>query len=195
MILYLIAMAMTAVFGVIQSPAQSTNQRSGSSVTVRGVVNDAQTGQPLYGATVQQIGTSRGAVTNRIGAYTIRCVGSDTIRLRVSYVGYAQAQVSVLASSATIDADPITLLVSSQRQQEVVVSANKRVQAVQDVPISVSIVKADDLSQRGIVRLDEALRYVSGISIARDQVSIRGASGFALGVGSRTMVMMDDVYE
>jgi iron complex outermembrane receptor protein len=191
MVAAIIAMVMATVFGVIQSPAQSAAQRSGSTVTVRGIVNDAQTAQPLYGATVQQIGTSRGAVTNRNGAYTIRCVGSDTIKLRVTYVGYAQAQVSVPANSATIDAEPILLMVSSQRQQEVVVSANKRVQAVQDVPISVSIVKADDLSQRGIVRLDEALRYVSGISIARDQVSIRGASGFALGVGSRTMVMMD----
>jgi len=191
MIPLLIGIVLAAALGASQAPGQSAATRPVSSVTVSGTVNDAQSGQPLYGATVQQIGTSRGALTNRNGAYTIRCVAADTIKLRVSFVGYAQAQVSVPASSATINVDPIALTLSSQRQQEVIVSANKRVQAVQDVPISVSIVKAEDLSQRGIVRLDEALRYVSGISIARDQVSIRGASGFALGVGSRTMVMMD----
>ena len=74
---------------------------------------------------------------------------------------------------------------------EVVVSANRRVQAVQDVPITVSVLSAEDLDQRSITRLDDALRYVNGIVVARDQVNIRGTSGFALGVGSRAAVLLD----
>lgn len=150
MIPFLIGMVAATIFGVSNAPGQTNPMRTGGWVTVSGIVKDSQSGQPLYGATVQQIGTSRGAMTNRSGAYVIRCVASDTIRLRVSFVGYAQAQVSVPANSAAIDVDPIALTVSSQRQQEVIVSANKRVQAVQDVPISVSIVKADDLAQRAL---------------------------------------------
>lgn len=160
-------------------------------ILVTGTIVDAITNEPLRGATVQQLGTSRGTLSRDRGYFSVKCFPADSIRLRVSYVGYGQKLVTIAAGSSPLAAGIIALSASSQRQQEVVVSANKRVQAVQDVPISVAIIKTDDLTQRGIVRLDEALRYVSGISIARDQVSIRGASGFALGVGSRTMVMMD----
>lgn len=190
--------SMTALFLLAimlgESPfagAQMTQQTSQRLVTVVGTVLDGQTGKPLRGATVQQVGTSRGAYTSSSGGFSLRCLRQDSLQLRISFVGYAQAQLSVGGDSSTVDVGKIRLDVSSRLQQEVIVTANKRVQAVQDVPISVSIVKTEDLAQRGIVRLDEALRYVSGISIARDQVSIRGASGFALGVGSRTMVMMD----
>ncbi|MBU3678610.1 MAG: TonB-dependent receptor [Candidatus Kapabacteria bacterium] len=187
-----VLLLLVTVLGVsLNASAQSSQDASQRLVTIVGTVLDGQSDKPLRGATVQQVGTSRGAYTSSSGGFSLRCIKQDSILLRVSFVGYAQAQLSVAGDSSSVDVGPIRLEVSSRRQQEVIVTANKRVQAVQDVPISVSIVKTEDLAQRGIVRLDEALRYVSGISIARDQVSIRGASGFALGVGSRTMVMMD----
>jgi len=85
----------------------------------------------------------------------------------------------------------MTIKASAVSKGEIVVSANKRIQAVQDVPISLSVLTAEDLDQRSITRLDEALQYVSGVSVTRDQVNIRGASGFAFGVGSRTAVLID----
>ncbi len=178
-------------FSVAVLSAQTTSGSDDALLPVSGTVRDARTGEVLRGATIQQIGANRGGVTNLSGSFTVRLRRMDSMSLRVSFVGYEPLVVKLTAEANPIQLPAIGLVPSAGRQAEVIVSANKRVQAVQDVPISVSIVKSDDLDQRGIVRLDEALRYVSGISIARDQVNIRGASGFALGVGSRAMVLMD----
>lgn len=179
------------LLSVVMLPAQTTPVTDASLLRVNGTVRDARTGEVLRGATIQQIGANRGGVTNLSGSFAVRLRRMDSMSVRVSFVGYEPRVVTFSAASDPMQLPPIGLEPSAGRQAEVIVSANKRVQAVQDVPISVSIVKSDDLDQRGIVRLDEALRYVSGISIARDQVNIRGASGFALGVGSRAMVLMD----
>ncbi|MBU3698966.1 MAG: TonB-dependent receptor [Candidatus Kapabacteria bacterium] len=186
-----ILLAAMLLLGSHATPAQRPATSRDDLITVSGTVKDAKTGEVLRGATVQQIGANRGGLTNLSGLFRVRLQRKDTIAVRVSFVGYEPEVVGIDNPSDGMQLPPIGLKQASGRQQEVIVSANKRVQAAQDVPISVSIVKSDDLQQRGIVRLDEALRYVSGISIARDQVNIRGASGFALGVGSRAMVLMD----
>ncbi|HBB26182.1 MAG TPA: hypothetical protein DCZ59_07950 [Bacteroidetes bacterium] len=179
------------ILSMVMLPAQTMPGSDASLLRVNGTVRDARTGEVLRGATIQQIGANRGGVTNLSGSFAVRLRRMDSVSIRVSFVGYEPRVVSFAAEADPMQLPPIGLEPSVGRQAEVIISANKRVQAVQDVPISVSIVKSDDLDQRGIVRLDEALRYVSGVSIARDQVNIRGASGFALGVGSRAMVLMD----
>ncbi|MFM8771159.1 MAG: carboxypeptidase-like regulatory domain-containing protein, partial [Candidatus Kapaibacterium sp.] len=124
--------------GRVDLHAQRSQQATPGFVTVVGNVVDAQTSKPLRGATVQQVGTSRGAYTSSSGGFLLRCIKQDTVHLRVSFVGYAQAQLSVGGDSSNVDVGQIRIDVSTRRQQEVVVTANKRVQAVQDVPISVS---------------------------------------------------------
>ncbi len=60
--------------------------------TVQGTVNDA-TGEPIIGASVKVVGTTRGAVTDLNGAFTVIAAGND--RLEISYVGYATQVVPV----------------------------------------------------------------------------------------------------
>ena len=59
---------------------------------VRGTVSDA-TGEPIIGASVKVVGTTRGAVTDLNGAFTVAASGND--RLEISYVGYATQVVPV----------------------------------------------------------------------------------------------------
>lgn len=157
---------------------------------LRGRVRDSETQKPIRAATVRIDGTRIGDLTNGQGEYVIRNVPRGTISLKASFVGYETVVRTITIESDTVILD-LTLTTASVSKREVVVSANRRVQAVQDVPITVSVVTAEDLDQRSITRLDDALRYVNGIVVARDQVNIRGTSGFALGVGSRAAVLLD----
>ncbi|MBO7497833.1 MAG: carboxypeptidase-like regulatory domain-containing protein, partial [Bacteroidaceae bacterium] len=59
---------------------------------VRGTVNDV-TGEPIIGASVKVVGTTRGAVTDLNGAFTVAAGRND--RLEISYVGYATQVVAV----------------------------------------------------------------------------------------------------
>lgn len=161
-------------------------------VSLQGLITDRVSGDALAGATVRIEGTRLGAVTDKTGRFRFSSVPSGAVTLRASLVGYEAVRLDVYIQPGSATKDVVlTMLASENRSRDVVVTANKRVQAVQDVPISVSVVTQDDISNRAIVNLDDALRYVSGVTVARDQVNIRGASGFALGVGSRTAVLLD----
>lgn len=159
--------------------------------TITGYLTDRETAKPVRGATVRIEGTQSGAISNAKGVFVIKGVPSGTVMVVATFIGYETARQNVFVKKDELTTMIMTIKSSSVSKGEIVVSANRRVQAVQDVPISVSILTSEDLDQRNVTRLDDALRYVSGISIARDQVSIRGASGFAFGVGSRTAVLID----
>ena len=62
---------------------------------VRGTVLDAATGQPLPAATIQLAGTYRGTIANDEGEYLLK-VQQLPATLKVSYIGYASQEQSVL---------------------------------------------------------------------------------------------------
>ncbi|MBU3742750.1 MAG: TonB-dependent receptor, partial [Candidatus Kapabacteria bacterium] len=156
-----------------------------------GSVTDRMTGTAVQGVTVRIEGTRLGAITDKQGRFRIANPPSGPVVIAASCVGYQAMQVTItIGKDRTADA-VLTIIPSDVVKSDVIVSASKRVQAVQDVPISVAVMRAADIDQRNITQLDEALTYVSGVTVARDQVNIRGASGFALGAGSRTAVLLD----
>ena len=74
--------------------AQANAQETTTSLAiVRGVVSDSATQQPVLGAQIIALGTTRGAITDETGAYTLR-VPAGTISLRVQRLGYAPMQRS-----------------------------------------------------------------------------------------------------
>ncbi|MBK6931663.1 MAG: SusC/RagA family TonB-linked outer membrane protein [Saprospirales bacterium] len=78
--------------------------------TVTGKVTDAENGEPLIGATVTVVGTTRGAVTDIDGAYSVQ-VPEGSTQLRYAYTGYAEQVVDLTASNAMdIAMKPGTLL-------------------------------------------------------------------------------------
>lgn len=159
---------------------------------LHGTVIDAGTGKPLAGATVRLEGTAFGAITDNAGHFEIKAkVPPGKYSLLVSMVGY-QANSSELAVGSG-EQPEIKVKIKEQPLQmgEVVVSANKRVQAVQEVPVSVSIVDSRILQSRNITKVEEALAYVPGVTVKKGNIDIRGTSGFALGVGSRVSLLLD----
>jgi iron complex outermembrane receptor protein len=75
--------------------------------------------------------------------------------------------------------------------ETITVTASSKVQAVQNVPISVSAIQGDMMRLRNTTTLDQALQYVPGVEINQDNISIRGSSGFSFGIGSRAVVLLD----
>lgn len=183
----MIRLAHTILLATALFFTQATAQQG----TLNGIVTDRELGTPVPGVTVRVDGTQVGAVTGKDGRFSIKGLSSGTLVLRFSSIGFERTSIVVVYRSAEPRDVVVTILQSSIESNGVVVSANRRVQAAQDVPISVSTLSSDDLSNRAITKLDDALRYVSGVTVHGDQVNIRGASGFALGIGSRTAVLLD----
>ncbi len=158
---------------------------------ITGKVIDKSDGSPLVGASIRLEGTGLGTFANKEGNFLLKGIKRAKYTLMVTIVGYESKHLPV----QVLDNDSVYLLIELKSKPlstgEVVVSANKRIQAVQDVPISISVVSNSDLLTKGSTRFDEALRYVPGIIMNKDNINLRGSSGFAFGLGSRVALLVD----
>ena len=160
---------------------------------LEGKVVDATSGEPLSGAVVRVEGTVLGAVSARGGVFRLRGVPPGDHVISVSLVGYRRFQQRVHVAAGDTLRLSIALEVQPVGFGEIVVTAAKRAQSLQEAPVSITVVEAQQVRERSFSRLDEVLRTVPGIAINRDQVSIRGSSGFAFGLGSRTLLLLDGI--
>ncbi|MES2764490.1 MAG: TonB-dependent receptor [Bacteroidota bacterium] len=169
----------------------STHPLTAAEGIVAGIVQDSKTKAPLSGITLRIEGTALGGSTDREGKFILHSVPPGRYILLSSAVGYRitktdftlQDQDSVFLN---VEITPVYL-----QESELIVSAGKRVQAVHDVPVSVVVVDERAIRQRNITKIDDLLRYIPGVSVSGNQVSIRGTSGFTLGFGSRTLMLLD----
>ncbi|MDC3253226.1 TonB-dependent receptor, partial [Crocinitomicaceae bacterium] len=76
-----------------------------------------------------------------------------------------------------------------QALKTIVVTSGRRSQNIEEVPISMEILKPKLIDNKGLSNLEEAVDQSPGVYTMDGQVSIRGGSGFAYGAGSRVMLL------
>ncbi|WP_372763704.1 TonB-dependent receptor [Litorivivens sp.] len=102
--------------------------------------------------------------------------------------------LSLLAAFATTDA-----IAASGVLEEVLVTARKRSESMQDIPIAVSAISGEDLRERGIANTQELTKSVPSLEIRKgqaNQIYIRGIgerTGFAR-VDPTVGVYLDDLF-
>ncbi len=157
---------------------------------IEGRVTD-EDGLPLPGVNVLVEGTNLGTAADQDGRYLLDGLDAGTVVLRFSAIGFfTQTQTVRIVPGATTIVD-VVMAFKTLLSDEVVVTASRREQPALSVPVSVSVLSAEDLSSRNTVVLDEALRTVSGVNILGNQINVRGSSGFAYNTGSRVLLMLD----
>ena len=75
----------------------------------------------------------------------------------------------------------------------VVVTAGRRDQDIEDVAISMEIIRPELFEHKAIVNLEDAVDQSPGVFAMDGQVSIRGGSGFAYGAGSRVLLLWNGI--
>ncbi len=159
-------------------------QAQGQQGNIRGTVKDAVTQQAIAGATVGILGTTRGAVSDENGAFTLVGVPEGKYVLKITYVGYSESRlvdVAVQAGSETVLA--INLEESGELMDEVVVtkarSRGTDITLLADQKRSSMVIQrigAQELSRKGVSDAAAAVAKMSGISKedGGSQVYIRG---------------------
>ncbi|HTO93061.1 MAG TPA: TonB-dependent receptor, partial [Bacteroidota bacterium] len=172
-------------------PLALTHAFAGGSIGGRVTSPD---GAPLPGVNVRLAGTPRGTTTDATGRYRVADVPTGTWTLLVSLVGYRRAQQDgIVVEEGKETVVDVRLAPGEIETEQVVVTAGKREQSLADVPLSMSIVDAAAIRERNTVSLDEALRYVPGVTLTGTQVNVRGSSGYSLGAGSRVLMLLDGI--
>ncbi len=108
-------------------------------------------------------------------------------------IGFKKSIRTVSAGNPEAEALRIYLIPSPIQADQVVVTASKRRQLLTDVPVSMSVISSASLQRRDVVSLGDALRYVPGVNFVQDQLNIRGSSGYARGIGSRVLLLIDGI--
>jgi iron complex outermembrane recepter protein len=110
-------------------------------------------GAGIPGASVRVKGTSKGAVSNIDGNYTIAAKDGDVLQL--SAVGFVAQEVKVSGSTADV-----VMVADNQALGEVVVVGSRSSQrSIIDSPLPVDILSAVDLQSTGQSTFDKALQY------------------------------------
>ncbi len=150
---------------------------------VTGIVEDGQTKEPIFGAKIVS-STGEKVLSDIDGSFSIN-PSSYPATFVVSAQTYLNDTLVVKAPGVlTIRMNPPVLDLSS-----VVVSAGRRDQDVEDISISMEIIRPELFDNKGLSNLEEAIDQSPGVYAMDGQVSIRGGSGFAYGAGSRVLLL------
>ncbi len=115
--------------------------------TVTGTVTEAETGEPLPGATVQIIEEGTGAASDSDGQYRIAGVPAGEQTIRVSFVGYQQQERTVNVPDGGTVRVNFQLQTSEAELEEVVVTGLARETTKGEASVSVSSIDAAELSE------------------------------------------------
>ncbi len=150
---------------------------------VTGIVLDGDTKEPIIGAKLIALEGSR-AITDLDGAFKLNIKTYPT-NVIVSMIQYISDTISLTGpGELTIELfEPATSL------ETVVISAGRRKQKIEDVQVSMEIIRPELIDNKGITDLEDAVNQSPGVFTMDGQVSIRGGSGFAYGAGSRVLLL------
>lgn len=161
----------------------------GFSQDLKGIVYD-DTDEPLIGVLVE---TNSGLKTRTDvnGEFSV-LVKNYPVTLSFKFFDFKTMTKTVVApmgeEKLTVSMKPLT-----QNLEGVVVSASRREQNIEDIPVSLEIIKPELIENKALNNVEEAVNQAPGAYAMDGQISIRGGSGFSYGAGSRVLVVWNDV--
>lgn len=149
--------------------------------TLKGVVKDSSTGEPLTGATVYVKGTTSGAATDLDGRFEITGIKGDECTLVISFITYKTKELDFHLTSPMADLE-IALEPDNMQLGEVTVVARKNLEGIMALQkerlisnVAIENIGAKEMSIKGISNVQEGVKKMTGISIASaGQLIVRG---------------------
>lgn len=161
-------------------------------ITISGRISDEQTSDPLPFANIGVKDTSIGSFSDEKGNYRLTLPVGNYI-LVVSSVGYETVEKIISSTSPKAIHMDIQMRTTMQELNTVVVSASKYAQRIQESISSIEVLKANRIESSNLQTIDKALDKIPGVTVMDNEPQIRAGSGFASGLGSRVMVMVDEI--
>ncbi|HAP02290.1 MAG TPA: TonB-dependent receptor, partial [Bacteroidetes bacterium] len=164
--------------------ANSKSFRSETEGAISGVVTDAETSEPLIGATVAVLNTTNGTITDFDGKFILTNVPEGKCTIKVSYIGYESKEIPdvTIEKGQTLS---INVSLSEKKENtlnEVVITTElkrENVSSMLSIRKSSAVVSdaisADMIKKSPDKNTSEVLKRVSGITIQENKfVVVRG---------------------
>lgn len=162
-----VAFRFTVLFSVALAISLPEGAASAQQGIINGRITDAETGEPLAGASVEALGAGGPQGSNEEGRFTLT-VSPGTYSLVVKLIGYETTRVDDVSVPAGGSAD-IDISVRSQAVilNPVVVTASRRQEKALDAPASISTVSADEIARVAAVTVADHIATLPGIDRAQ----------------------------
>lgn len=155
--------------------------------TIKGCVTDAQTKEPLVGATVEVKGTEKRAVTDMDGNFSVSGLKKGARQeVVINYVGYKTLSVKDVPSDADGAQNRLSFAMTADVKMlgEVSVVASERrntdaavIQLAKNSAVVVNNVSAQEIKLTQDSNAGEVIKRIPGVSIIEDKfVMVRGLS-------------------
>ncbi len=159
---------------------------------IRGSVTDEKSAEPLPFVNIGVKGQSAGTFSDSNGTYHLDLPRGE-YDLILSSVGYEKLEQHIHVDGKRVYHIDFRLISTSQELSTVVVSASKYAQKLEESIATIEVIKAQSIRNSNPTSIDKAIEKIPGITIVDNEPQIRGGSGFSSGLGSRVMVMVDEI--
>jgi iron complex outermembrane receptor protein len=129
--------------------------------TVTGTVTDAETSEPVAGATILIIGTQRTGVAGSDGSYSVSVPAGEYIVLAASG-GYETAEKPVtVAAGETVTVDFSVRETLSQFGDTLVVVGSRTARTAIETPVPVDVLASEDMAQTGMSETSRMVQFLA----------------------------------
>ncbi len=136
--------------------------------TVDGTVTDAESGEPLIGASIIIVGSSMGTITDFDGSFSLD-VPSDATTVSVSYTGYQAQEISIVGIST------LSITLSSGAILDEVVVTGYAVEKKKDLLGAVGVMNVEDIESVSHPNVLQSMQgRVAGVNVDTDGVPGQG---------------------
>ena len=116
---------------------------------------------------------------------------------------FFRTPIAIAVTAIAIPMTPQAFAENGLALEEVTVTAQRRSQNIQDVPLAVSAISGEELSNRGLSSLDELAQSVPSVTLEASRATNTTLTAFIRGVGQQdplagfeqgVALYLDDVY-
>lgn len=158
-----------------------------------GVVKDDAEGFPIPYVKVTVNVLGQPIATNEKGEFNIT-IPKETATITFDVVGYNQEVRTITFSSKKRKINlEVRMVPSAQVLDAAVIQSDKYETKVEVATSSIAVLKPKSAEGRNVTTADALINTVGGIAVVDNEPQIRGGSGFSSGMGSRVMILLDDM--
>lgn len=150
-------------------------------------VLESGTNEPIVNARVE-IQDGRKFLTGIDGGLVLQDANLP-LKISVHAIGFVSDSLEVKKFGLV----EIRLKSSEKMLQTVIVSAARREQKLEEVPVSMEVLSSAIMQNKGYTNLQEMVDQSPGVYAMDGQVSIRGGGGYAYGAGSRVLLLWNGI--
>ena len=160
---------------------------------LKGKITSAVTKETIANASLRPLGNpARGTVSDIEGIYSL-VLDTGYQSVVCEYLGALTDTFIVHIGLNAITEKNIRLTTASEELKTVVVSSGRFQQKLEELTVSMEVLKPYLISNKNTTSMETALEQVPGLSIIDGDPQIRGGSGFTFGVGSRVGIVVDGI--